>query len=258
MRNIWAFWVKEMRLYFQSPTAYVVITAFLLLAGFFFYDLMNSYSQLLNYYQYYQQNPAALEQLNINDMVIGPLFQNINVILLLIVPIITMRTLAEEKKLGTDELLLTSPISVNQVVLGKYFAALGFFAILLLLTLHFPLILMKISQPDLGKLASGYLGLFLMGSTFIAFGMFASSLTSNQIVAAVVSFAVLLLFWIVGWLAEGVSPPFNSVLSYISVTEHFEGFVQGLIKLQDVVFYLSFILFSLFLTARSVESARWR
>jgi ABC-2 type transport system permease protein len=258
MRNTGAFFVKEMRLYFEAPTAYVVMTAFLALAGFFFYDLMSSFAQTLNYYQYMAQNPAAMEQLNVNDLVVAPLFQNINVLLLLVVPLFTMRAFAEEKKLGTDELILTSPVAVHEVVLGKFFAALAFYGLLLLLTFHFPAILYKIGNPDTGRLLASYVGLLLMGATFIAVGIFASSLTSNQVVAAVISFAVLLLFWITGWLAEGVGEPFNKVLQYVSMTEHFEGFSEGLVKLPDVLFYVSAIVFALFLTVRAVESARWR
>jgi len=219
MRNMTAFLGKEFRLYFVSPAAYVVMIGFLILAGFFFYDLVTTFSQMLSYYQMYQ-NPYIMEQLNVNDMVVGPLFQNINVILLLIIPILTMRAFAEEKKLGTDELILTSPVSVHQVVLGKFFAAVLFFVLIMALTAHFPIILAKFSNPDPGKILSGYLGLFLMGTAFISFGIFASSLTENQIVAAVISFSTLLLFWIVGWMAESVGAPMGDVLRYLSITEH--------------------------------------
>ena len=258
MKTIGAFFAKEMRSYFQAPTAYVVMAAFLLLAGFFFYDLLSSFAQTLSYYQYMAQNPGAMEQLNVNDLVVTPLFQNINVLLLLTVPLITMRIFAEEKKSGTDELILTSPVDIHEVVLGKFLAALAFYAILLVLTFHFAAILIKIGHPDMGKLLSNYVGLLLLGATFLSVGIFASALTANQIVAAIISFAVLLLFWITGWLAEGVGAPYNKILEYASITDHFEGFSRGLVRLPDVVFYVSLIVFFLFLTVRAVESARWR
>ena len=259
MKNIGAFFAKEMRIYFQAPTAYVVMALVLLLAGLFFYDLLSSYAAALTYYQYMAQNPGALEQFNVNDGIVTPLFQNISVLLLLTVPLITMRIFAEEKKTGTDELILTSPVSIPEVVLGKFLAALAFYGILLVLTLHFGAILIKIGNPDLGKLAASYLGLLLLGATFLAVGVFASALTSNQIVAAMVSFSVLLLFWIVGWLAESASAPFlKKALEYASIIDHFEAFGRGVIKLPDVLFYVSVIAFFLFLTVRAVESSRWR
>ncbi|HDH96375.1 MAG TPA: ABC transporter permease [Proteobacteria bacterium] len=257
MRNLRYMLAKELRSLFVSPIAYVVIPGFLILSGFFFYDLLTSYARLVSFYQIYR-NPMVLDQLNVNDFVISPLFQNINVLLLLIIPLITMRLFAEEKRQGTDELLFTLPIRTGEIVLGKALAAVLFFLVILVLTAPYPIILAKISNPDLGKILSAYLGLFLMGVSFISLGLFASSLTDNQIIAAVLGFSALLLFWIVGWIAETSAGALATVLGALSLTNHFEGFAKGVLEIKDLVYFITFIGFWIFLTLRSVESVRWR
>ena len=257
MRNVMAFFSKEWKVQFSSPIAYVVIVGFLMLSGFFFYDLFSNFARILSYASGYQ-NKEMLQQVNFNDLIIFPLFQNINVILLLVIPLFTMRLFAEEQRQGTDELILTSPVSISQYVLGKFLAAAAFYLFILVLTFQYPLILMIFGDLDFGKLLAGYLGLFLMGTSFIAFGMFASSLTQNQIVAAVGSFSALLIFWVIGWLAESFSGKLGMVLEFSSMTRHFNMFSRGAVHLVDVVYYVSFILFFLFLSIRSVESSRWR
>ena len=228
-----------------------------MLSGFFFYDLFSNFSRILSYAGRYQ-DPQMMQQINLNDLVITPLFQNINVLLLLVIPLITMRTFAEERRLGTDELILTSPVGIGQVVGGKFLGSLIFFFLLITLTLQYPIILMHFGQIDLGKLASGYAGLLLMGAAFISLGMFASSLTKNQIVAAVSGFSALLFFWIIGWLSETFIGPVGELLKFVSLTHHFEMFAKGAVHSRDVIYFLSFILFFLFLSTRSIESTRWR
>jgi len=257
MRNIMTIFGKEMRLIFSGPVAYVVLASFLLLTGFFFFDLFANYSQILSYASMYQ-NPAMLEQVNVNQMILTPLMHNISILLMLIVPILTARLYAEEKSAGTDELLLTSPIRVSEIISGKLLAGLAFYLLLLMLTIHFPAVLFKYANPDLGTALSGYLGLFLMGAAFISFGLFVSTLTDSQVVAAISSFALLLIFWILGWLAESQSGLVGEVLGYLSMTQHFEHFGEGLISVVDLVYYLSFIALFWFLATRAVESTRWR
>jgi len=257
MRNLRHIVVKELRSLFVSPIAYVVIPGFLILSGFFFYDLLTSYTRLVSFYQMYR-NPMVLDQLNVNDFILSPLFQNINVLLLLVIPLITMRLFAEEKKQGTDELLFTLPLKTGEIVLGKALAAILFFLVILVLTAPYPIILSKISNPDVGKIFSAYLGLFLLGISFISLGLFASSLTDNQIVAAVLGFSALLLFWIVGWIGETAEGPLALVLGAVSLTNHFEGFAKGVLEVKDLVYFATFIGFWIFLTLRSVESVRWR
>lgn len=257
MRNLSYMIAKELRSLFVSPIAYVVIPGFLILSGFFFYDLLTSYARAVTFYQIYR-NPMIMEQLNVNEFVLSPLFQNINVLLLLIVPLITMRLFAEEKRHGTDELLFTSPLTIGQIVAGKALAAMIFFLIIIVLTIPYPIILFKISNPDLGKTVSAYLGLFLVGISFISLGLFASSLTDNQLVAAVIGFSALLLFWIIGWMGENTEGAIGNILQAVSLTKHFENFGKGMLQISDVVYFASFIGFWIFLTLRSVGSVRWR
>jgi len=193
MKNIWAICKKEVKTYFTSPIAYVLITVFLVLVGFFFYSLVWWFN---NYSFQAARDPAYLQQLNINQMVFSPLFHNISIILLLTIPLLTMRLFAEEKKRQTDELLYTSPISVSQIIIGKYAASLFVLLVMLLLIGILSIFTFAYGNPEFVPILNGYLGLFLMGAAFIAVGIFFSSLTENQVVAAMLTFGALLLFWI--------------------------------------------------------------
>lgn len=255
MKNIWAICKKEIKTYFTSPIAYVVITVFLVLAGFFFYSLIWWFnSQSLQMSQY----PGYFQQLNINQMVFSPLFHNISIILLLMIPLLTMRLFSEEKKRQTDELLYTSPISVNQIILGKYFASLIVLLVMILLTGVLVIFTFVFGNPELVPLLNGYLGLFLMGAAFMAAGIFFSSLTENQIVSAILTFGTLLLFWILNWASYSAGGMWKDVLNYLSFFQHFDGMTQGILDTTDIVFYLSFIFFGLFLTHSVIQSRRWR
>ncbi len=250
---------KELRAYFVSPIAYVVMTGFVVLSGWFFFNLLIQLNRMISMYEMLRR-PDIASRLNLNEMVMTPLLYNMTIVLLLIIPMITMRLFAEEKKLKTDELLLTSPISINAIVLGKYLASLVFFIVLLALTGVFPWILFHYGAPgpEAGPIIAGYIGLFLLGASFLAVGLFTSSLTENQIVAAVICFVTLLLFFVIGWPSDSVGETTGKVLEYLSLIEHFTDFSKGLLESQHVVYFLSFILFALFLTKRSVESMRWR
>jgi len=250
---------KEMRSYFVSPVAYVVLTGYMVLSGWFFFNLLVQFNRLMNMYQMFRRQDLAT-QMNLNEMVMTPLLYNMTIVLLLMIPLMTMRLFSEEKKLKTDELLLTSPISINVLVLGKYLSSVIFLAIILALTGIYPWILFHYGSPapELGSILSGYLGLFLLGAAFLSVGLFTSSLTENQIVAAVICFVILLLFFIIGWPAGSVGPTVGSVLEYLSLVEHFTDFSKGLLESRHFVYFFSFILFALFLTKRSVESQRWR
>jgi ABC-2 type transport system permease protein len=255
MKNIWYITKKEIKTYFTSPIAYVAITVFLVLVGFFFYSLISWFNmqsmQMARYPQY-------LEQLNINQMVYSPLFNNISIILLLMIPLITMRLFAEEKKIKTDELLYTSPVSVNQIILGKYFASLFVLLTMLLLTGILSIFTFAYGNPEPAPLLNGYLGLFLLGAAFMAIGIFFSSLTENQIVAAMLTFGALLLFWVLNWAANSAGGIWQSVLNYISFFQHFGEMTEGILDTTDLVYYLSFIFLGLFLTHSVIQSRRWR
>jgi ABC-2 type transport system permease protein len=255
MKNIWAICKKEIKTYFTSPIAYVAITMFLVLIGFFFYSLIwwfNSQSLQM------AQNPSYYQQLNINQMVYSPLFHNMSIILLLMVPLLTMRLFSEEKRRQTDELLFTSPISVNQIILGKYFASLFVLLAMLLLTGILSIFTFAYGNPELVPILNGYLGLFLMGAAFIAVGIFFSSLTENQIVAAILTFGTLLLFWILNWASYSAGGIWKGVLNYLSFIQHFDDMTRGILDTTDLVYYLSFIFLGLFLTHSVIQSRRWR
>lgn len=255
MRNIWAIIIKEMKGYFVSPIAYVVVAAFLCITGFLFFQALSFFSlQSLQF----SQVPGAAARLDINATVIEPTLHNMNVILLLMIPLLTMKLLAEEKRHKTIELLLTSPISIWQLVLGKYLASFILFLIMMLLTSNFFIILFFVSKPDWGPLLAGYMGKIFLGGTFLAIGFFASSITENQIIAAVVSFSIMILLWMMGWVSEAVNPFFGQILEYLSIIGHQDNFLKGLIDTRDVVYYLSFIAIGLLLSHQSLESLRWR
>jgi len=255
MKNIWSLMKKEIGSYFTSPIAYVVIFGFLLLVGYFFYSLVwwfNAQAMQM------AQNPYYAQQVNINEMVFSPLFHNMSIILILIAPLLTMRLLAEEKKSGTDELLYTSPLSVVQIVLGKYFAALVMLAAMLGLTAVLSIFAFAFGNPEIAPWLTGYLGLFLMGATFIAIGLFFSSLTENQIVAAFLTFCTLLLFLVLNWAASSGSGTWQNVLGYLSFSQHFDDMTRGILDTKDIVYYLSFSFFGLFLAHSVLQSRRWR
>ncbi len=255
MNNIGAIAKKELKAYFASPIAYVVIAIFLLLTGFFFYSLVwwfNAQSMQM------AQNPYYAQQININQMVFTPLFHNISIILLLMLPLLTMRLFAEEKRIGTEELLFTSPVSVNEIILGKYAASLIVLAVMLLLTGLLTLFIFAWGNPEAAPLLCGFLGLFLMGAAFMALGIFYSSLTENQIVAAILTFGTLLLFWILNWAASSAGGLWKGVLNYLSFFEHFDDMTRGILDTTDIVYYLSFSFFGLFLTHAVIQSRRWR
>ena len=255
MNKTAAIYKHELKYYFQSVTAYVAMGIFLLISGYFFYSIFGYYN-LLSFQA--ARNPYIAENLNLTDNLVRPLFGNISIILLLLLPLLTMRLLAEERKQGTFELLLTYPIRDSEAILGKFFAAVTTFAVMLACTLLYPLLLALFSAPERGPIISGYLGLFLMGCTFISIGVFFSSLTSNQLVAGVTAFGVGLFFLIVGWTVPFVGPRFAGLLGQFSLLQHFESFSKGVIDTQDVSYYLFMTVFFLFLTLRSLESTRWR
>jgi ABC-2 type transport system permease protein len=252
VNNIIALANKELRSYFSSPIAYIIIGLFSLLFGWFFYVYLNFFVQ-----RGAQMMGAGATQ-NINQDMIRFVLQNSAVIVLFVMPMITMRTYSEEKRSGTIELLLTSPITDFQIIMGKFLGALGLYASMLLVTLLYMAILFIYGNPEWRPIAIGYLGLLLMGGCFISVGLFISSVTKNQIVAGFMTFAVFLMLWVINWMADQSGPLARDVLSYLSITEHYDDFARGVIDTKHVVYYLSFITFGLFLTAKSVDMERWR
>ncbi len=254
--KVWPIFKKEMRLYATSPIAYVVFFIFLVVMGWFF-------SQILNYFAQASvrsaMNPSMGRDLNVTESVMRPLFGNISVILVLaLMPFLTMRLLAEERQTGTIELLLTYPVRDWEVLLGKYLAVFGLYAVLLVLTLLYPLMLAYFARLEWVTVLSGYLGLLLMGSSFLALGLFASSLTVSQIVAAAWTFGILLLLWVIGWGADTLGGTWGKVLQHLSTMEHNDNFAKGVLDTKDVLYYVNLTLLALFLAYRSVEARRWK
>jgi len=204
------------------------------------------------------RNPELQAQLNLNDAVIAPLLHNLSVVLVIIVPMITMRSFAEERRGGTYELLMTAPLSITEIVVGKFLAVLAFLLIMLGTTLVYPAVLMLYGDPEIGLMVSGYLGLTLLAISFATVGLLTSSLTENQIIAAVSCLVTLLLLYVISWPAESAGGVLGEVLKYLSLTEHFAQMVKGVIDTRDLVYFASVIVLALFLTQRSVESIRWR
>lgn len=245
---------KELRSYLVSPIAWVVATVFLSVTGFLFYSIITWFS--LQSFQM-MQYPDAAGQVNVNRMVFAPIFQNAAVTLLLIIPMVTMRLLAEEKRNRTAQLLFTSPVRLGEIVAGKFSAALILLAMILLATLYMPLLVAVYGSVDWGPIWTSYLGLILFAGAATALGLFASSLTENQIVAAVITFGLLLMFWIIGWMAQQ-GGDLGPVLEHLSLTNHLDGFLRGSVELKDIAYYLTLCAFGLFLTHRVLESNRWR
>ena len=254
MTNILAIAQKELRAYFASPIAYVVIGVFTLILGVM-------YAGILNWFlgQSMQMGMGMGPQtMNVNQQLIRPLLLNMAVVLLLLLPLITMRTYSEEKRSGTIELLLTSPVSDLEIILGKFLGALALYALMIgIMLIHFGLLFMY-GKPELKPLLTAYLGMLLFGSGFISIGLFISSLTKNQIVAGMVTFAVFLLLWIITWIGSAAGPQAEKITQYLSIVDHYEDFGKGVLDTSHFIYYVSFITFGLFLTAKSVDSERWR
>jgi gliding motility-associated transport system permease protein len=254
VRNIMAIAEKELRSYFASPIAYIIIGLFSLLFGWFFYVYLTLFVQ--NSTQMMMQGGGG--QMNINDRMIRGVLANSAVIILFVMPMITMRTYSEEKRSGTIELLLTAPVTDLEIIVGKFLGALGLYAAMLLVTLLYMGILFWFGNPEWKPIAAGYLGLLLMGGSFISVGLLISSVTKNQIVAGFLTFAVFLMLWVINWIGQSSGPTTQAIVSYLSIIEHFDDFARGIIDTKHVMYYVTFITFGLFLTAKSVDSERWR
>ncbi|MBI5746860.1 MAG: ABC transporter permease subunit [Nitrospirae bacterium] len=247
---------KELRGYLLSPVAYVLITVFLVVMGFLFYNIVSFYS-LQSTFIFSQQGVAP--EFDLTEVIFRPTFINMSVVFLLVMPILTMRFFAEEKRSRTIELLMTSPISITEIILGKYLASVLILCLMLLLTIYMPVIISLYGTVNWGQIASGYIGLFLVGMIFLSIGILASSMTENQIIAAILSFGMLLILWIIRMASQiAGSTTTGDILSFLSITEHMDNLIKGLIDTRDVIYYLTVSIFGLFLTHRVIESQRWR
>ncbi|HTM49855.1 MAG TPA: ABC transporter permease subunit [Bryobacteraceae bacterium] len=254
MKNILIICRKELKSYFSSPIAYLLMAIFAVIFGFFFYSataffvMRGMESQMM----------GRGQPMDVNEWVIRPLLSNASVIGLFLIPMLTMRLYAEEKRSGTMELLLTSPIRDIEIIIGKFIAAIIMYACIIGVSALDLAALFAYGKPDWKPILVGYLGLLLQGGALIAIGTFISTTTRNQIIAGGATFAVCLLLWVLDWVSSYEQAIWAKVVSYLSVVQHFEPFSKGVIDTKDLVFFLSLTFFGLFLTARSMESLRWR
>ena len=235
MRNTTAIAFKEFKSYLASPMAYIVTGIFLVLTGFFF-----------------SISPATYFETSISGFL-----QTGSLSLLLLAAVLTMRLIAEERKIGTLELLLTAPVRDSEVILGKFLGSLGILTAMLVLTFYYPLLLVLFGDPDMGPIVTGYLGLFLLGSASLAVGVFASSLTSNQLVAAMVTGGILFALWFISLAAGFLPKALGEVAGYFSLANYFPDFMRGMIDTRGIIYYLSITALFLFLAIRSLENSRW-
>ena len=254
MRNTLTIFNREMKSYFASPIAYLLMAVFALIFGYFFYIATAIFVQR----GMESQMMGRGTPMDMNELIIRPLLMNISVIGLFMIPMITMRLFAEEKRSGTIELLMTSPVRDLEIILGKWLAGVALFAsILAVSSLNLGFLFMY-GKPDWRPVLIGYLGLILQGGALLAIGAFISTMTRNQIIAGGGTFAACLLLWVLDWVSSYETAAWAKVLSYMSVVTHFETFSKGVLDTKDLVFYVSAIFLGLFLTARSLESLRWR
>jgi len=246
---------KEIYSIFASPIFYAASFIFFVVAGYFFYS-NTLYFSILSFQA--TRDPFLSEKLNLTSMVVTPFFGDLSTILLLMLPLITMRLYSEERKTGTIELLFTYPLSDVGTLLGKYLATLLVLVIMVAGTLPYMGLLESFASLDWGVVFSGYLGVFLLGAGFIALGIFTSCLTENQIVAAVLSFGALLLFWGLVWARSYLGPVAGHAVELISIVTHLEPFTKGLVNTKDIVYYVVFVFFWLFMTVRFLKLRYWR
>ncbi len=253
MTNILAIVRKEWRGYFASPIGYVVIGMYALVFGLFY---------AVGLYYFARQSMAGPQMgggpMNMNLMLIGYALRNSSIVLVFVVPLITMRMYAEEKRLGTVELLMTSPITDFQILIGKFLGAMSLFVAMIGITVIHIGLLFVYGNPEWKPVVTGYLGLLLLGGCIVSIGLFFSSLTKNQIVAGMFTVAVVLLLWLIEWLSSIFGQTGAAVLGYISLSSHLEDFIRGVVDTQHVIYYLSVTTFALFLTSKAVDSERWR
>ena len=238
MRNVYHVLRRELNAYLASPIAYVVGAVYLAVLG-----------GLSGFILYYSRE-ATLRYALTHGVTL--LFT------VLVTQVLTMRLLADEQRQGTIELLLTSPVRDWEVVVGKYLASLAVLALMVLLSAYFPIILLRIGDPDVGVMLAGYLGYLLLGGALLAIGVFASSLTQNQIVSAVIGMGIALVLWLSGALTEFVGSGLQGVVAYLPIFDHYIDFTRGMIDTRHIIYYLSVVALFLFFSTRVLEARRWK
>lgn len=253
-RNIWTIARRDFRSYFNTPVAYTILALFLAIMGYMFFNMLAFFNeQAMNYQTYNMGKPLSL-----TEGVIRPIYGNMNVLLLFFTPAITMRLFAEERRNQTLQLLMTSPVSLTDIVFGKFLSSALFVGVMLGATLIYPIVLMVYGNPDLGALFASILGTYLLTCCLLATGVLFSAMTENQIIAFMLTIGTNFILWIISWSAQSAGPVWGDVLTHLSLVNHFMNFSQGMVNSPDVIYYFSFIFFGLFLTHRVLDSYRWR
>jgi ABC-2 type transport system permease protein len=253
MRNVWTIAWRDFKSYFTSPIAYLILAGFLFIVGWMFFWNLNNLAM--------QAGQAAMmggKVPTLTEGLVRPLYGNMNVIFLFFVPGITMRLLAEERKTQTLALLLTSPVTLTEIIVGKFLSAFLLVLVMTLATFVYPLLMLVTGAPDPGTILTSALGTLLLTSCYLAVGVFFSAMTENQIVACLLTFAAGLFFWLISWATMSAGPVWSDILMFVSLLSHYNNFSQGMITSADVFYYLSFIGIGLFLTHRVLDSYRWR
>ena len=257
MSNLFPVYMRELRSFLLSPIAYMVTVIFLILTGIFFVLIINDYSSLSfdvirSNYQY------SARELNVGEGILGPFYRIILFLMLLMMPLLTMKSFSEEKKSGTIELVFTYPITDLELVLGKVLSIFTIFAAMLGFTFLYELVILFFKPVPFGLTFSGYFGLLLVGGAFISLGVFISSLTENQVIAGAWTFGMIMTFWMISWLGGDSTSLFAEFMRFLSIFRHFESFASGVIDTRDIIYYLSFIFIFVFSTMRVLESRRYR
>ncbi len=244
MKEVIALMKREIKAYFSSPLAYAIIFIFLVLSSMGFIRFLDHH--------------VTSRSTSMTSSIIVPLALLQGFILLVILPLVSMRLLTEERKSGTSELLLTSPVSTLQIVLGKYFGSLSILAVMLCLTFPLPLVLFIKGDPEWGPIVLSYLGVFLVGSAYLAIGLFTSSLTENQIIASLICLTILILLLLEDSLRKMTTSFMAETLTNLSIIQSLSDFATGVFDTKNIIFLLSLISFFLFLTQRVIDSNKWR
>jgi ABC-2 type transport system permease protein len=247
---------KEYKTYFSGPVAYVVAALFTFLMSWMFVQIFFAFAQrsLMMMMQ-----GGGKGGMSLNDYVFGPHFGNVNVVLLIMIPALTMRLFAEEKKNRTLDLLMTSPLTATDIVLGKFLGGLGVVWTILAILAVYPLSASLFAHFDAGPVYTSFLGMALISAVYVSIGVFASSLTESVIIAYFLAFVIELFFWVIGWASQSMDgATAQGVFNYLSIVTHFGDFTKGMIDTSGVIYYLSLVFFFCFLSHRAVESARWR
>jgi len=254
MRSILLICQKELKSYFASPIAYLLMAFFGLIFGFGMFTATRDFVR----FSFQMQAQGQSMPMNVNEQIIRPLLGFGSTISLFLIPMITMRLFAEEKRSGTIELLLTSPVTDTQIILGKWLGAMLLYLCVLLMSVLNVGLLFAWGKPDIRPVLVAYLGLLLQGGCLLAIGEFISTTTRNQIIAGGVTFFVCLMLWLLNWFTSFDNSTMATIVNYLSIVTHFDNFAKGVIETKDVIFYLSMIFFALFITSRAMESLRWR